>query len=79
MVVTCANLECKRRFSDLQSGRLFLLLPPGDKNGDASDAVHLIEHCHWLCCQCVGKFTIELDGRTPVVSTLVPRRRMGVA
>ena len=62
MVAKCANGSCKREFTELSKGRLFLLPPTGMQGGE-----RLSEFCYWLCPDCSSLYTLELEGSSPVL------------
>ena len=66
MVAKCANPQCNGEFRELSKGRLFLL-PPADDSFCTWQQRRLIDHCYWLCPNCVGTHTITLEGMKPVV------------
>lgn len=78
MVAKCANPLCHREFRELNKGKLFLLPPTYPFSESMSRLTRLIDHCYWLCPDCVKTHHIKMNGTQPVVYRMermaVPRQ-----
>jgi hypothetical protein len=69
VIAKCATPPCHGEFRELSKGKIFLL-PPSYDLPDVRRVERLIDHCYWLCPDCVRAYTIELEGTTAVVRKL---------
>ena len=75
MVAKCDNPTCKREFTDLQHGRLFLLSPV-----DAALLnIRLSDYLYWLCPECASKYTFWRDGSRLKLTLVSQQKAMAAA
>jgi hypothetical protein len=75
MVATCANPTCKREFTDLRHGRLFLLSPV-----DAAMLnIKLSDYLYWLCPECAASYTMWRNGNRLKITLLSQQKAMAAA